>query len=177
MKELRAEVHDEEFRNMLHNFANNLVDKTYHTFNKVGNEVVHEMQERLKSGDHIDTGNLADSIAQKTGKSGMEVKTTVVITARATNKEWYAKFIEHGTGIYNDTGTGRTDGWYYWYTGNKLTPAERQWLADHPGARGVKRFTYGQKADPFIEPTIDNALSNLGVELKELIYNTVRESK
>lgn len=177
---MKTVFHDDGFMNLLQNFAGNLAVKTEKKFNEIGDDVIKDMKSYLTAGDHVDTGNLINSMKQKTEREDMRVKTQVTIDAMSKNDKWYAQFIEHGTGIYNDEGAGRTDGWYYVYSGNKFTPYEQQWIADHPqeyhDQGGVLRFTYGQKADPFIEPSIDNAIEDMGVKLKELIYDTVRDT-
>ncbi len=142
----------------------------------VGEEIAHEMKNRLASGDHIDTGALRDSIRQETKIEGDSINTYVYADAKSPEGTMYAEFIEYGTGKYRPG--GRKDGWYYVYHGNKMTPAEIEWL-DTGNNRskyngGVLRYTEGMKSDPFIEPAVAEGIKHFEFAIKDILNNIVR---
>ncbi len=80
----------------------------------------------------VDTGNLRGSITA-------EVDETALVARIGTPVE-YAPYIEFGTGEFAENGDGRKGGWFYEYDGNK-------------GEKG-KRFTFGNKPQPFLRPAL-----------------------
>lgn len=80
----------------------------------------------------VDTGNLRGSITA-------EVDETALVARIGTPVE-YAPYIEFGTGEFAENGDGRKGGWFYDYDGNK-------------GEKG-KRFTLGNKPQPFLRPAL-----------------------
>lgn len=80
----------------------------------------------------VDTGNLRGSITS-------EVDAGQLVARIGTPVE-YAPYIEFGTGEYAENGEGRQGGWFFEYDGNK-------------GEKG-KRFTRGNKPQPFLRPAL-----------------------
>jgi len=96
----------------------------------------------------VDIGELRRGITTKT----LEKSESSVKIGTGTNIE-YAPYLEYGTGIYAESGKGRTTPWVYHYTGTK-------------GPEGW-RFTRGIKAKPFLRPAYD--------ENKEWVKEIVRD--
>lgn len=80
----------------------------------------------------VDTGNLRGSINSEVDEGKLSVKIGTPVE--------YAPYIEFGTGEYAENGEGRKGGWFFEYDGNK-------------GEKG-KRFTRGNKPQPFLRPAL-----------------------
>lgn len=80
----------------------------------------------------VDTGNLRGSITSEVNERDLSVRIGAPVE--------YAPYIEFGTGEYAENGEGRKGGWFFEYDGNK-------------GEKG-KRFTRGNKPQPFLRPAL-----------------------
>lgn len=109
----------------------------------------------------IDMGQLRASI-----KSELDSPNSVVIYTNV----FYAPMIEFGTGIFAGEppalhnefiGTGRQTPWRYYYTGNKLSDKEKEWKQKHPDEEGVWRTTKGMRAKPFLQPALDDHITEI----------------
>ncbi len=89
----------------------------------------------------VDTGNLRGSITHKLLREENEVRIGTPVE--------YAPYIEFGTGEFAENGQGRKGGWFY--------------VDD----KGNKRFTFGNKSQPFLRPALYNNKSNIDKIFKE----------
>lgn len=123
---------------------------------KVAEEMVKSMKQRLEAGDHIDTGNLISSIHADTKAGSNEIVTEINIDAKSEEGTWYAEFLEFGTGIYNERGNGRQTPWV-WQDRN-----------------GEWHTTRGMEPDPFIRPSVAEHIGELDAEVSHEIGNLQR---
>lgn len=106
-----------------------------------------EIAERAKKnveGNHsVDTGALHDSVKSewKGSRSG-KFEITVSANALSENGQAYGRFLEYGTGIYNEWGNGRQTPWKY------------------KDRHGKWHTTHGMTHRPFIRPAIEETLSD-----------------
>lgn len=118
-------------------------DKVIDDVKRVVAETAEMMANQMRALAPVDDGNLRDSIEVKYFNKGLSAKITV--------GSFYGIFLEHGTGIYSDTGTGRKDAWVYW--SDKLN-------------RFV--FTRGIRPQPFFRPSVEQALNHFQREMNKL---------
>ena len=78
------------------------------------------------------TGKLQNSIRVERASGGYRV----VADAKSPDNNYYAQYVEYGTGIYNERGNGRKTPWFY----------------DHPKLGRIR--TRGQRAKPFFNPAV-----------------------
>lgn len=123
---------------------------------KVAEEMVKSMKQRLDAGGHVDTGNLINSIHADTKAKGNEIITEINIDAKSEDGTWYAEFLEYGTGVYNENGNGRKTPWAF-------KDKDGNW-----------HTTRGQKADPFIRPSVAEHIGELDAEVSHEIGNLQR---
>jgi HK97 gp10 family phage protein len=100
-----------------------------------------------KSNCPVDTGNLRGSIHTVDDET---VENGVIV---GTHTE-YAPYVEFGTGIYAENGTGREEPWAWHGTGKK-------WGGWHK--------TRGQRAQPFLRPAFENQKEEAINEIKRHI--------
>jgi len=112
-----------------------------------GERVADAMKAHLMENGNIDTGALYDSCRSETEAGSGIVVTRIYADAKSEDGTPYAEFIEYGTGIYNEKGTGRTTPWRYrdrhgswhWTRGNHgpypfIRPAYAEHAAEFPQA-------------------------------------------
>ena len=171
---------------MANSYINDLADD----MQDIGEIIAHRMKDILYEGDskpHVLTGNLLNSIRSETEVNGDHITTRVYADAVSDDGALYADFLEHGTGIYRDSGDGRQTPWKY---PNPYEPFDEN---------GNRKFitTHGQKPTHFIQRAIDGSdgtgspigeliqevankalknflASEITLELKSLKYNGVR---
>lgn len=100
--------------------------------------IVHEAKLRVP----VDQGDLRDSI---------EMKILGKFEAVVMVGQFYAVYVEYGTGIYAKSGTGRKTPWSYYY------PKIDQWVT-----------TRGMRAQPFWNPTLEIAEKYFKAEMRKL---------
>ncbi len=106
-------------------------------------ETAEMMADQMRALAPVDDGNLRDSIEVNYFNKGLSAKITV--------GAFYAVFLEFGTGIYSESGTGRKDGWVYY--SDKL---------------GRYVFTRGIRPQPFYRPSVEQALNHFQREMNKL---------
>jgi len=106
-------------------------------------EMMANQMKALAPVSEIDGGNLRQSIEVKYFNKGL--------SARITVGAFYAVFLEFGTGIYSESGTGRKDSWVYY--SDKL---------------GRYVFTRGIRPQPFFRPSVEQALNHFQKEMNKL---------
>jgi len=135
---------------MLEDVTRQIDETVTRMMNQVGEAIANRMRVELMEGDHIDTGNLLNSIRHETETSEDAVTTTIYADAANEKGTQYGEFIEMGTGIYRIGGGGRTEPWTYY-------------------SPSLDRFvtTEGMEADPFMEPALAHVMD--GEEYEELV--------
>lgn len=123
---------------------------------KVANNMANSMKQSLADNGHIDTGNLYNSIRSETEQDENTITASVIIDAVSQEGTWYAEFLEFGTGIYNENGTGRQTPWRY-------KDREGNW-----------HTTRGMEADPFIRPSVAKHIGELEDGIQTIMGNLQR---
>lgn len=143
---------------MANSYINDLADD----LQDIGEIIAHRMKDILYEGDskpHVLTGNLINNgIRSETEVNGDHITTRVYADAVSDDGALYADFLEHGTGIYRDSGDGRQTPWKY---PNPYEPYDEN---------GKPKFitTQGQKPIHFIQRAIDGD-DGTGPPIGELI--------
>lgn len=88
------------------------------------------------------TGRLIESIKCNTVSDDEGVTTYIYADAKGPTGAQYAEFLEYGTGKYNKNG-GRSEPWVYY------------------DIHGKRHKTEGMEAYPFIEPSVEEAFSDM----------------
>jgi HK97 gp10 family phage protein len=101
------------------------------------------VETRIKVKCPVDTGNLRASYNTQIMK---ETDTEIVVTTGSNKK--YAPYMEYGTGIYAEDGSGRQTPWAYYYEGHK---------GDGPGLR----WTRGAHPQPHVRPAWEEGKEKL----------------
>jgi HK97 gp10 family phage protein len=103
-----------------------------------------------------DTGNLAIKIGYEIVYAGMDDKgnSNIYTKVGAEENVIYAKYVEHGTGIYAVNGDGRKTPWVYY---------NERW--------GRFVYTHGNKPQPFLFPALQRNLKRIS----NLIVLSIRE--
>lgn len=122
----------------------------------ISDDIVSDMKANLTMNNNIDTGDLINSCRKEMVETDeYTVTVDIYADAKSDDGKYYAPFLEYGTGIYNPSGGGRKDGWYYEYTGNKGNSPEI-------------RHTYGNKPYPFFNPAFDANESKLAAMITKI---------
>lgn len=145
----------EEIQGMLKGVPKELAE----TMDGVAEAMVKDMKGHLMSGNHIDTGKLITSIHADTTANAKEIITDIYIDAKSDQGTWYAEFLEFGTGIYNEDGTGRKTPWAW-------KDREGNW-----------HTTRGMEPDPFIRPSIAAHEGELDAEVSMQVMDLKRYKK
>lgn len=115
---------------------------------EIGQRLQEEMRSNLES-ETDGTGETASSIQAEVENDGDDVVLTVYAAEQA-------KYLEHGTGEYNDEGSGRGTPWSY-------QDREGNW-----------HTTTGMRAHPFIEPALDAVLPELDGIVDDILNDLQR---
>lgn len=110
---------------------------------EIGQRLQEEMRSNLDSETN-GTGENANSIHAEVENDGDKVVLTVYADEQA-------KYLEHGTGEYNDEGSGRGTPWSY-------QDRDGNW-----------HTTTGMRAHPFIDPALDAVLPELDGILGDIV--------
>lgn len=126
---------------MAQNLKRRILDGIEAAFAEAGEDIAYRMRIRLAAGNHVDTGELYNSIRQETTVDGSQVVTRIYADAKAEDGTQYAEFVERGSGIYRDG--GRQTAWRY-------KDRDGNW-----------HTTHGMRADPFIEPSVAEVVPSI----------------
>ena len=122
----------------------------------LGEAIENRMRVELMAGDHIDTGNLLNSIRHETQRDGTGVTTTIYADAESENGVQYGEFIEMGSGKYRTGGGGRATPWTYY------SPTLERYVT-----------TEGMQADPFMEPALEYVMD--GPQYEQVVTDLLDE--
>ena len=121
-----------------------------------GDYIVADMRHRLLAGHHYDTGKLYNSVRSETEVTKDAVTTYIYADAQSEDGAYYAEFIEYGTGAAHGREGGRVGKWSY-------KDSHGQW-----------HTTDGMDADPFIRPSLQDAMKYLDSVIPEVIDDTIK---